>query len=212
VLLTSPSQIAAASLVQGAAGSANAGTATVSSAGITNPSAWVPDTYAVTFGASGAYTVTNSSGTTVASGTYASGSPISFAGAQLTLTGSPAAGDTFTVGPNSPANSGDNSNLFAMIDALSASSLDGGTTTVGGAANNLVSQIGVITQQAQNNATAQQSVNKEATTALNNVSGVNLDQEAATMLQYQQAYQAMAQIIQASGQMFTSLITAISNG
>ena len=43
----------------------------------------------------------------------------------------------------------------------------------------------------------------------NNASGVNLDKEAATMLQYQQAYQAMAQVIQASNQMFNSLITAI---
>src|SRR5262249_31276160 len=83
------------------------------------------------------------------------------------------------------------------------------TTSVSGAANSLVSQVGVITQQAQNNATTQQTVNQNATTALNNVSGVNLDQEAAKMLQYQQAYQAMAQVIQASGQMFTSLINAI---
>ena len=58
--------------------------------------------------------------------------------------------------------------------------LNGGTTSVTGAANSLVSQIGVITQQAQNNATAQQTVNQNATTALNNLSGVNLDQEAAT--------------------------------
>ncbi|MDE2451357.1 MAG: flagellar hook-associated protein FlgK [Gammaproteobacteria bacterium] len=209
VALTNPAQIAAASLVQGAAGAANTGAATVSSAGVTNPSAWLSDTYTVTFGAGNAYTVKNSSGTTVSSGTYTSGNPISFAGAQLTLSGSPANGDTFTVGPNNPANTGDNSNLLAMATALSASALNGGTASVTGAANSLVSQVGVITQQAQNNATAQQTANQNATTALNNVSGVNLDQEAAQMLQYQQAYQAMAQVIQASGQMFTSLINAI---
>jgi flagellar hook-associated protein 1 len=212
VLLTSPSQVAAASLVQGAAGSANTGTAAVSAASVINPSAWVSGAYTVTFGAAGAYTVTNSSGATIASGNYTPGNPIPFAGAQLSLTGSPASGDTFTVGPNNPANTGDNSNILAMTDALSASALNGDTTSVTGAANSLVSQIGVITQQAQNNASAQQTVNQNATTALNNASGVNLDQEAATMLQYQQAYQAMAQVIQASGQMFTSLITAISNG
>jgi flagellar hook-associated protein 1 FlgK len=166
----------------------------------------------VTFGAGNAYTVKNSGGTTVSSGTYTSGNPISFAGAQLTLSGSPASGDTFTVGPNNPANTGDNSNLLALTSALSASALNGGTASVTGAANSLVSQIGVITQQAQSNATTQQTVNQNATTALNNVSGVNLDQQAAQMLQYQQAYQAMAQVIQASGQMFTSLINAIGNG
>ena len=210
VSLTSPNQIAAASLVQGTAGSANTGGATVSSASVTDPSAWVSGTYTVTFGAGSSYKVTNGSGTQVASGTYTAGAPIAFQGAQLTLSGTPAAGDTFTVGPNSPANTGDNSNLLAMTTALSAAALNGGTASVTSAANGLVSQIGVITQQAQNNATAQQAVNQQATTALNNSSGVNLDKEAASMLQFQQAYQAMAQVISASGQMFTSLISAIS--
>jgi len=210
VSLTSPAQIAAASLVQGTAGSANKGGATVSSASVTSPGAWAPGTYTVTFGAGGSYTVTSSTGTTVASASgYTSGTPISFAGAQITLSGSPASGDTFTLGPNNPANTGDNSNILAMSAALSASALNGSTTSVTGAANSLVSQIGVITQQAQNNATAQQTVNQQATTALNDSSGVNLDKEAATMMQYQQAYQAMAQVIQASGQMFNSLISAI---
>ena len=209
VALTSPAQVAAASLVQGTAGSGNTGSATVSGASVTNPGTWVSGTYTVTFGAGNSYTVKNSGGTQVGSGTYTSGTPIAFQGAQLTLTGAPASGDTFTVGLNNPANTGDNSNLLAMTDALAASALNGGTTSVTGAANSLVSQIGVITQQAQNNATAQQTVNQDATTARNNASGVNLDQEAANMLRYQQAYQAMAQVITASGQMFTSLISAI---
>jgi flagellar hook-associated protein 1 len=212
VSLTDPAQIAAASLVQGTAGAANTGGATVTGAGVTDPSTWVSDTYTVTFGAGNAYTVKNSGGTQVASGTYASGTPISFAGAQLTLSGSPASGDTFTVALNNPANTGDNSNLLAMTNALSAATLNGSTASVTGAANSLVSRIGLVTQQAQNNATAQQTANQDATTALNNVSGVNLDQQAATMLQYQQAYQAMAQMIQASQQMFTTLLTAIGNG
>jgi flagellar hook-associated protein 1 FlgK len=209
VLISKPSQIAAASLVQGAAGTTNTGGATVTSTSVTNPSSWVSDTYTVTFGAGNAYSVKNSGGTQVASGTYTSGTPISFAGAQLTLSGTPASGDTFTVSPNSAANTGDNSNILAMADALSASALNGGTTSITGAANGLISQIGVITQQAQNNAASQQTANQNATTALNNASGVNLDKEAANMLQFQQAYQAMAQVIQASQQMFTSLITAI---
>jgi flagellar hook-associated protein 1 len=212
VSLTSASQIAAASLVQGNAGAANTGGATVTSAAVTAPASWVSDTYTVTFGAGNSYTVDDSSGAQVATGTYTSGSPITFNGAQLTLAGSPASGDTFTLGPNSAANTGDNSNLLAMTSALSAAALNGSTTSVTGAANSLVSEVGVITQQAQNNATAQQTENQNATTALNNSSGVNLDQEAANMLRFQQAYQAMAQVIQASSQMFTSLMSAITNG
>jgi flagellar hook-associated protein 1 FlgK len=213
VTLSSPSQIAAASLVQGTADAANTGGATVGSASVTNPSTWNASStgapYTVTFTGASAYKVTDSSGNPVTTGTYTSGSPITFNGAQLTLTGAAATGDTFTLGLNSAANTGDNSNMLAMADALSASALNGNTASVAGAANALISRIGVVTQQAQSNATAQQTVNQNATTALNNASGVNLDKEAATMLQFQQAYQAMAQIIQASNQMFNSLITAI---
>ena len=212
LLLTSPSQIASASLVQGAPGSSNTGTAGVSSAAVTDPATWVSGTYTVTFTSSTQYTVKNGSGSTVASGTYTSGVPIAFGGQQITLSGTPAAGDTFTVSPNSTANTGDNSNLLALVSALSSPSLSGGTTSISGAANSLVGQIGIFTQQAQANASAQKSVQQAATTALNNADGVNLDQEAATMVQYQQAYQACAQMIQVSGQMFTSLMTAISNG
>jgi flagellar hook-associated protein 1 FlgK len=216
VQLTSPSQIAAASLVQGTAGAANTGTAAVSSASITDPTAWNATAtgapYTVAFTGANTYAVTDKAGNPVTTGTFTSGSPITFNGAQLTLTGSPASGDTFTVALNNPANTGDNSNVLAMASALSAAALNGGTASVTGVANSLVSEVGLITQQAQNNATAQQTANQDATTALNNSSGVNLDQQAASMLQYQQAYQAMAQMIQASQQMFTSLITAIGNG
>ncbi len=207
--LTDPSQVAAAALVQASAASTNTGTGQIGSAGVTNPATYTAGTYTVTFSSASQYTVTNAAGGTVATGTYTSGTPITFAGEQLTLTGTPAAGDAFTVSPNSGANTGDNSNILAMISGLSSLALDGGTTSVSGAANNLVSRIGVLTQQAQNNASAQQTVNQAATTALSNADGVNLDQEAANVLSYQQAYQAMAQIISASHQMFDSLITAM---
>src|SRR6185437_3350252 len=126
VALTSPAQVAAASLVQGTAGSANTGSATGSGASVTNPSTWVSGTYTVTFGAGNSYTVKNRGGTQVGSGTYTSGTPITFPGAQLTLTGAPASGDTFTVVLNNPANTGDNRHLLAMPDALAASALNGG--------------------------------------------------------------------------------------
>jgi flagellar hook-associated protein 1 len=76
-------------------------------------------------------------------------------------------------------------------------------------ANNLVSQVGVLTQQAQSNASAQKSVNQSATDTRNNLSGVNLDEEAAKLVQYQQAYSACAQLIQTSGTMFNSLLSAV---
>src|SRR6185437_10263790 len=145
-------------------------------------------------------------------GAYTTGAPLKFNGATVTLSGTPASGDTFTVGPAGTLNVGDNSNAFALIDTLNSLTMNGGTTSLSNVANNLVSQIGVTTQQAQANASAQKAVNQSATDARNNLSGVNLDEEAAKMVQYQQAYQACAQMIQVSGTMFNSLITAIQNG
>jgi flagellar hook-associated protein 1 len=209
VVLTSPTQIAAAAAIQTIPAAGNTGTAAVSGSSVTNPAQWPGGNYTITFTAANAYKVTDGLGNTVSTGSYTSGTPISFLGAQVTLTGAPAAGDTFTLGPNNPSNTGDNSNAFAMIDALSARSLNGGTTSLTGLANNLVSQVGVVTQQAQANASAQQVVNQSASDTRNNLSGVNLDEEAARMVQYQQAYQACAQLIQVSGTMFNSLISAI---
>ncbi len=214
LLLTSPTQIASASLVQATAGASNTGTGAISSTGVTDPTAWEAneDTYTISFTSPTQYEVTNSAGTEVANGSYTSGTPITFEGAQVTLTGAPATGDAFTLSSNSAANTGDNSNLLAMISALSASALNGSTTSLSGAANDLVTQVGALTQQAQSNASAQQSVNQSATDALNNADGVNLDQEAALMVQYEQAYQACAQMIAASTTMFDSLMTAMTYG
>ena len=215
VALSSPTQIAAASLGASAATSGNTGSGTISTPSITNPTNWTNGTYSIAF-SSGTpatqYQVTDSSGTVVTSGTYTAGSPISFNGEQVTISGAPASGDTFTVGPNNKANTGDNTNVLAMAADMTSSVLDGGTTSLNAAANNLVSATGVLTQQAQANTTAQQSVNQSATNARSNLSGVSLDQEAAKMLQYQQAYQACAQMIQASQTIFNSLIGAITNG
>jgi flagellar hook-associated protein 1 FlgK len=209
VLLTSPTQIAAASSIQTTPGATNIGTGAVSSSAVTDPGTWVAGTYKISFTSASQYQVTDATNAVIGTGTYASGSPITFNGGSVTLTGAPATGDTFTVGAASASNTGDNGNAFALVDALSASTLNGGTTSLTNVANNLVSQVGVQTQQAQANASAQQSVNASAVDTRNNLSGVNLDEEAAKMVQFQQAYSACAQLIQTSNTMFNSLLSAI---
>src|SRR5882757_2203213 len=209
VLLTSPAQIAAASSIQATAAAANTGTGAASASVVTNPSTWVAGTYKISFTSATQYQVTDSTNTVIGTGNYSSGTPITFNGASVTLTGAPANGDTFTIGAASSSSVGDNSNAFALIDQLSAANFNGGTTSLSNVANNLVSQVGVLTQQAQSNASAQKSVNQSAVDTRNNLSGVNLDEEAAKMVQYQQAYSACAQLIQTSNTMFNSLISAI---
>jgi flagellar hook-associated protein 1 len=207
VLLTSPTQIASAAAVQTAAAAANTGTGTIAAATVTNPAnAALLTATNIVFSSPTQYQI-NGTGPTYA---YTSGAAITANGWTTSISGTPAAGDTFTVSSNA-GNTGDNTNLFAMIDGLSANSLNGSTTSLIGAANTLVSQVGSQTQQAQSNAQAQQAVNTSATDAVNSLSGVNLDEEAANMVKYQQAYQACAQMIQTATTMFNTLLTAIEN-
>ncbi len=205
VLLTSPAQIASAAAVQTSATTTNAGSGTIAPATVTDPTD--PNLLTATslvFSSPNQYQI-NGAGPTFA---YTPGAAITANGWTTSISGAPAAGDTFTVSSNA-GNPGDNTNLFGMIDGLSANSLNGGTLSLQGAANSLISQVGSQTQQAQANAQAQQSVNTSATAAVNSLTGVNLDEEAANMVKFQQAYQACAQLIQASNTMFNTLITAI---
>jgi flagellar hook-associated protein 3 FlgL len=82
-----------------AVGANNTGTATIDTGTVTDASQWVPDTYTITFADPTDYTVTNSEGATVSNGTYTTPGTIAFNGISTTVSGTPAAGDTFTVAP-----------------------------------------------------------------------------------------------------------------
>jgi flagellar hook-associated protein 3 FlgL len=111
-----------------AAGSANTGTGAISAGTVTNPAALTGDKYTISFGAGGTtYQVVNTTtGATVTSGNYSSPATISFDGMQMQISGTPAAGDTFTVAP-----SGYQSIFTTIATAISAlqSSSSGGTET-----------------------------------------------------------------------------------
>jgi flagellar hook-associated protein 3 FlgL len=109
-----------------AAGTANTGTASIGPGTVTNPSQWVPDTYTITFTDATDYTVTNSSGATVTTGTYdaTTGGTVSFNGIQATLSGNAASGDTFTVAPAGKASAF--ATLSGLITTLTSTTLNSG--------------------------------------------------------------------------------------
>jgi flagellar hook-associated protein 3 FlgL len=82
-----------------AASASNTGDASIDSGSVVTNSQWVPDTYTLSFTSPTTWQVTDSAGTSVANGAYTSGSAISFMGVEVTVTGDPAAGDSFTVAP-----------------------------------------------------------------------------------------------------------------
>ncbi|WP_426662763.1 flagellar hook-associated protein FlgK [Rhodanobacter aciditrophus] len=203
-----PATIAAAAALKGTAAAANSGGATVSAVGVTdsaNANLFAGAT--VTFGAGGSYTVTDGAGNST-TGTYTSGTPIQFDGWSLSLAGTPASGDSFSVAKNS-SGLNDNGNALDLAGLADVGVLDGGHTSVVGAYAGLTNQIGLAGSMAANDLTTQTGLYNQAASAQQSVAGVNLDEEAASLIKYQQAYQASAQVIATAQTLFTSLIAAI---
>jgi flagellar hook-associated protein 1 len=209
VLLTDPGQLAAAAPLLTSATAGNTGSGSIDAGSVPNSAAWVRGNYTLSFTSANAWQVTNAAGTVVGNGAYTAGAPITFNGIQVTVSGAPASGDSFSIDDNA-SGSGDNRNLTVMAGLLDQG-LIGGTTSINTAVNQLVTNIGIQTSQAQSGTTAQQAVLTDATNAQQSVSGVNLDEEAANLVQYQQAYQAAAEVIKVAANLFQSVLTAVQS-
>jgi flagellar hook-associated protein 1 FlgK len=81
---------------------------------------------------------------------------------------------------------------------------------VSGAVSALISGAGAQAQQVNTAQTAQTAVNTQAQTNVQSVSGVNLDEEAANLMQWQQAYQASAQALSVANGLFTTFLDSIN--
>ncbi|WP_275891281.1 flagellar basal body rod C-terminal domain-containing protein, partial [Burkholderia sp. LMG 13014] len=171
-----------------------------------------PHNYTITMGgttASPTYTVTDNSVTPPSTGTpqaYQAGSPTTLtAGVTVAVSGTPSAGDTFTVAPNS-GGTNDGSNALALSKLVNAKSFGNGTTTLTGAYANYVNGIGNTTSQLKSSSAAQTALVGQITSAQQSVSGVNQNEEAANLMQYQQLYQANAKVIQTAATLFQTVL------
>lgn len=126
-------------------------------------------------------------------------------GVTVTLSGAPSDGDTFTIGPYAGGTS-DGSNAQALSQLVTAKALGGGTTTLTGAYANYVNAIGNTASQLKSSSAAQTSLVGQITTAQQSVSGVNQNEEAANLMQYQQLYQANAKVIQTAATLFQTVL------
>jgi flagellar hook-associated protein 1 FlgK len=124
---------------------------------------------------------------------------------EVNLYGYPASGDEFAVNYNSNGSS-DNRNALALGALQRADTI--GTATFEDVYGQLVSNVGTSAAQLQISRDASESLLTQAQAARDAVSGVNLDEEAANLIMYQQAYNASAQIIQISRSLFDTLLTA----
>lgn len=145
-------------------------------------------------------------GSPVAALTYTDGSPISFNGWTVKINGTPAAGDTFSIDPN-PNGVADNRNALLLAGLQTKNTLANGTTTFQGTYSQMVSMVGNKANEVNVNGMAQQTLLAQATQAQQSMSGVNLDEEAANLVRFQQAYQASGKMIQIASTMFDTLIS-----
>lgn len=211
LLIHDTNAIAAASPIRTAADIANAGNATISTGSVEAGFTALADSYEVRFTSATTYDVVNTTTNVAVStaNTYGSGGDISYFDVALSvkvaITGTPAAGDTFTVGPNTNGNA-DNRNALALAGIQTRSVLAGDTATLQGGYAQLVASIGNKTREVQITADAQAGMLRETLAARESVSGVNLDEEAANLLRYQQAYQASGKVIAIAGTLFDSIL------
>lgn len=126
-------------------------------------------------------------------------------GVTVTLSGAPSDGDSFSIGPYAGGTS-DGSNALALSQLVTAKSLGGGTTTLTGAYANYVNGIGNTASQLKSSSAAQTSLVGQITSAQQSVSGVNQNEEAANLMQYQQLYQANAKVIQTAQTLFQTVL------
>ncbi len=98
-----------------AAATGNSGSGSIDTGTIADRSAWTSDTYTVTFATPNSWQVTDSGNNVVASGSYASGAAIAFKGVQVSVSGTPAAGDSFQVA------GGTATDLFGSLERLAGS-------------------------------------------------------------------------------------------
>jgi len=125
------------------------------------------------------------------------------------ISGRPSNGDVFTISSNTNGKT-DSSNANALYAVMSDKALLGGSATLSGAYTQLVNKVASVTSTANTSVSTQTTLLDNATTAQQSLSGVNLDEEAANLLEYQQAYQAAARCITVAQTLFQDIISAMS--
>ena len=207
---SSPKELAMASPLAASAGTANTGALTLQ--GLTVRTVPIPPAVTLTFTGPGTYTRSDTGATSYA---YVPGQAIEYTvppatpqtGWSLTLKGIPQAGDTYTVDAN-PYPLLDGNNAQAMLDLRDLAMFDGGPLTDGYAS--VIAEIGTKVQGAEQSAKVSGDIAVNLEKDRTAVSGVNLDEEAARLIQYQQAYQAAGKMMQIAQNIFDTLMASFS--
>ena len=136
---------------------------------------------------------------------YTSAATVAFNGISFNISGAAVDGDAFLLGPN-PTGVSDNRNAMLLSGLQTQNTIDAGSATYQSAYTQIVSQIGNKAREVDVGYSALENLVKQGQDAIQSISGVNLDEEAANMLRFQQAYQASARMIEVSSKLFDQLL------
>jgi flagellar hook-associated protein 1 FlgK len=219
-VLDDPRGVAAASPVAATVGVANTGTATIGALAVVSTSVNPQNTANIAFTSAGgdyAWELRDRDSNALVSsgtGTWTAGEPIALNGFELSLSGVPANGDSFSVGKTMfPASNNGNALALAGLrdEKMVGREMDSGGQIAGGrsitdAYASVMAGVGVSVQRAESASGISASVALAAASEKSSKTGVNLDEEAANLIQYQQAYQAAAKVLQVAQSVFDTLL------
>ena len=217
VATSDPNKIAAAAPIRTARSTANTGNASIN-LGSVNTASQPPlnsnlqNSVTITFTSASTFNVNDTTlGSSLATGVaYTAGGAITYNGWTVAISGVPAASDTFTIATNT-GGIGDNRNALALAALQTTNKLANNTsgtptTTYQGAYAQLASIVGNKTRENQVNSASQQTLLNDTRKTEQQLSGVNLDEEAANLLRFQQAYQAAAKMVQVGSTLFDTIL------
>lgn len=212
---TDARMVAAAAPVRSSAALGNAGTARISAGTVNGPPPTDPNLrhkVSITFTSATSFDVVDiTAGATLASGmAYTTGADISYNGWTAQISGNPVAGDVFTLESNVNGVS-DNRNAALLGGLQTRNTMNGGSGAAASASYQsayaqLVSAIGSKGNEVEAIGRGQQVLADQFSQSLQSASGVNLDEEAANLLRYQQAYQASAKVLEIANRVFDEII------
>ncbi|MBV5345307.1 MAG: flagellar hook-associated protein FlgK, partial [Rhodoferax sp.] len=136
---------------------------------------------------------------------YTSGATVAFAGVSFDVFGNLNNGDAFTLGKNL-AGVSDGRNALTLGLLQTQNTMSGKSASYQSAYAQLVSDSGNKSRELEVKSQAQSALLKQSTDARDSLSGVNLDEEAANLMRYQQAYQASAKMLDIGNKLFDSLL------
>tara|TARA_R110001592_G_scaffold60360_1_gene183449 strand:+ start:1126 stop:3813 length:2688 start_codon:yes stop_codon:yes gene_type:complete len=129
----------------------------------------------------------------------------SYLGFQFEIKGQPKAGDSFTISYNQGGVS-DNRNALDLSSLERASTMGGGVISYAEAYSQIIEEVGTVTNRARLDTDAAKALLTQSENNRESISGVNLDEEAGRLVQYQAAYNASAQVVSIARQLFDTLL------